>query len=127
GGRGRLHGVGSATPADTIRRDRDELWERTFLLYKDLVDEPDGEVRFDAKGLAALPEPVAARLIRFAAYQVLSIDAPAPWTKAGIEAVLDLARGRPRRRRDRPAGGVARRERTHVVVTHAEHDDQDDG
>ena len=116
-----------ARTADTIRRDRDELWERTFLLYKDLVDEPDGEVRFDAKGLAALPEPVAARLIRFAAYQVLSIDAPAPWTKAGIEAVLDLARGRPGRRRDLPDGRVARRERTHVVVTHAEHGDQDDG
>jgi len=115
-----------ARTADTIRRDRDELWERTFVLYKELVDGPDGEVRFDAEGLAALPDPVAARLIRFAAYQVLSIDAPAPWTKGGIEAVLDLARGRPGRRRDLPDGRVARRDRTHVVVTRDERGDIDD-
>jgi hypothetical protein len=99
------------------------LWERTFVLYRELVDEQDGEVRFDAKGLTALPEPVASRLIRFAAYQVLSIDAPAPWTKGGIEAVLDLARGRPGRRRDLPDGRIATRDRTHVVVTRAEHGD----
>jgi len=108
--------------ADTIRRDRDELRERTFQLSKQLVDEPDGAVRFDAAGLTALSEPVAARLIRFAAYQVLSIDAPAPWTKAGIEAILDLARGRPGRRRDLSDGRVAVRDRTHVVVTRSEHD-----
>ena len=113
-----------ARTADTIRRDRDELWQRTFQLYKELVDERDDEVRFEAAGLAALSEPVAARLIRFAAYQVLSIDAPAPWTKAGIDAVLDLARGRPGRRRDLPDGRVARRDRTHVVVTRPEHGDQ---
>lgn len=106
-----------ARTADTIRRDRDELWERTFVLYKDLVEKSDGSVRFDAAGLAALTEPVAARLVRFAAYQVLSIDAPAPWTKDGIEAVLDLARGRPGRHRDLPDGRVARRDRTHVVVS----------
>jgi tRNA(Ile)-lysidine synthase len=115
-----------ARTADTIRRDRDELWQRTAQLYTELVDDGDDVVRFDAAGLAALPEPVAARLIRFAAYQVLSIDAPAPWTKAGIEAVLDLARGRPGRQRDLPDGRVARRDRTHVVVTRAQRDDQGD-
>jgi tRNA(Ile)-lysidine synthase len=109
-----------ARTADTIRRDRDELWQRTFQLYKEFVTEADEDVRFDAEGLMALPEPVAARLIRFAAYQVLSIDAPAPWTKSGIDAVLDLARGRPGRRRDLSDGRVARRDRTHVVVTRAE-------
>jgi tRNA(Ile)-lysidine synthase len=113
--------------ADTIRRDRDELRERTVQLYRQLVEEPDGAVRFDAAGLIALSEPVAARLIRFAAYQVLSIDAPAPWTKAGIEAILDLARGRPGRRRDLSDGRVATRDRTHVVVTRAEHGEQPDG
>jgi tRNA(Ile)-lysidine synthase len=108
--------------ADTIRRDRDELRERTVQLHKQLVDERDGAVRFDAAGLTALSEPVAARLIRFAAYQVLSIDAPAPWTKAGIEAILDLAGGRPGRRRDLSDGRVALRDRTHVVVTRTVHD-----
>jgi len=113
-----------ARTADTIRRDRDELRERTVQLYQQLVDEPAGAVRFDAAGLTALSEPVAARLIRFAAYQVLSIDAPAPWTKAGIDAILDLAGGRPGRRRDLSDGRVALRDRTHVVVTRAERDDQ---
>lgn len=108
-----------ARTADTLRRDRNELWERTVLLDKELVEETDDEVRFDAAGLAALSEPVAARLIRFAAYRVLSVDAPAPWTKDGIEAVLDLARGRPGRRRDLADGRIARRDRAHVVVTRA--------
>jgi hypothetical protein len=57
---------------------------------------------------------------------VLSIDAPAPWTKSGIEAVLELARGRPGRRRDLSDGRIARRDRTHVVVTRAEDGDQGD-
>ena len=113
-----------ARTADTIRRDRDELWARTVQLSKDVVDETDGDMRFDARGLASLPDPIAARLVRFAAYRVLSIDAPAPWTKDGIEAVLDLARGRPGRHRDLPDGRVARRDRTHVVVTRAEHGDR---
>jgi tRNA(Ile)-lysidine synthase len=115
-----------ARTADTIRRDRDELWHETFRLHEELVDDRDDEVRFDAAGVAALPEPVAARLVRFAAYQVLSIDAPAPWTKAGIDAVLDLSRGRPGRGRDLPDGRVARRDRTHVVITRAERDREHD-
>jgi tRNA(Ile)-lysidine synthase len=106
-----------ARTADTIRRDRDELWERTVVLAEDIVEETQDAVRFDAARLAALPDAVAARLVRFAAYQVLSVDAPAPWTKTGIEAVLDLARGRPGRRRDLPDGRVARRGRAHVVIT----------
>jgi len=115
-----------ARTAETIRRDRDELRERTVQRYRELVDERDGDVRFDAAGVTALSEPEAARLVRFAAYQVLTIDQPAPWTKAGVEAVLDLARGRPGRRRDLPDGRVARRDRTHVVVTHAKPADHDD-
>jgi tRNA(Ile)-lysidine synthase len=115
-----------ARTADTIRRDRDELRARTIELYRHLAQENGDELRFEAAGLTALSEPVAARLIRFAAYQVLSIDAPAPWTKSGIEAILDLARGRPGRRRDLSDGRVARRDRTHVVVTRTKDDDQGD-
>ncbi len=108
-----------ARTADTIRRDCDELWQRTARLYDEVAEESDDEVRFDAAGLLALPDPVARRVIRFGAYRVLSVDVPAPWTKDGIEAVLDLARGRPGRRRDLADGRVARRDRTHVVVARA--------
>jgi tRNA(Ile)-lysidine synthase len=108
-----------ARTADTIRRDRDELWQRTARLYDEVAEESDDEVRFDAAGLLALPDPVARRVIRFGAYRVMSVDVPAPRTKDGIEAVLDLARGRPGRRRDLADGRVARRDRTHVVVARA--------
>ena len=108
-----------ARTADTIRRDRDELWQRTARVYDEIAEESDGEVRFDAAGLRELPDPVARRVIRFGAYRVLSVDVPAPWTKDGIEAVLDLARGRAGRRRDLADGRVARRDRAHVVVERA--------
>ena len=108
-----------ARTADTIRRDRDELWRNTDRVYFQVASESDDEVRFDAAGLLALPDPVARRVIRFGAYRVMSVDVPAPWTKDGIEAVLDLARGRPGRRRDLADGRVARRDRTYVVVERA--------
>jgi tRNA(Ile)-lysidine synthase len=108
-----------ARTADTIRRDRDELWQRTIHLYGEIAEDSGDEVRFDAAGLLALPDAVARRVIRFGAYRVMSVDVPAPWSKDGIEAVLDLARGRPGRRRDLADGRIARRDRSHVVVTRA--------
>jgi tRNA(Ile)-lysidine synthase len=108
-----------ARTADTIRRDRDELWQRTARTYAEVAEESGDEVRFDANRLLALPDAVARRVIRFGAYRVMSVDAPAPWTKDGIEAVLDLARGRPGRRRDLSDGRTARRDRTDVVVARA--------
>jgi hypothetical protein len=49
-------------------------------------------------------------------YDALSTDWAAPWSKPAIEAVLDLAAGRPGRRRDLTDGRVARRDRTGVIV-----------
>jgi tRNA(Ile)-lysidine synthase len=108
-----------ARTADTIRRDRDELVQRTVPLYEEIAEESGDEVRFDAARLLAVPDPVARRVIRFGAYRVLSVDVSAPWTKDGIEAVLDLARGRPGRRRDLADGRIARRDGNAVVVTRA--------
>jgi hypothetical protein len=104
-----------ARTADTIRRDRDELRQRTSSSTWSSSTSPMG--RFGSTPPAWPPVRAGGGPSDpFAAYQVLSIDAPAPWTKAGIEAVLDLARGRPGRRRDLPDGRVARRDRRHVVV-----------
>jgi tRNA(Ile)-lysidine synthase len=108
-----------ARTAATIRGDLDELRQSTGRTFFEIAEETGDEVRFEAAGLLALPDPVARRVIRFGAYRVMTIDVPAPWTKAGIEAVLDLAKGRPGRRRDLRDGRVARRTRTHVVVTRA--------
>jgi hypothetical protein len=75
-----------------------------------------GDVRFHAANLRALSPAMAARVVRFGVDNTMATD-DLPWTRAAIDAVLDLAHGRPGRRRDLPNGRVARRDRTHVVVT----------
>ncbi|HET8526642.1 MAG TPA: tRNA lysidine(34) synthetase TilS [Actinomycetota bacterium] len=72
---------------------------------------PDG-FRFNTRGLASLSRAVAVDVIRYVLY---SIEVPA--TQETIEAILDLAEGRPGRRRDLPAGLKARREREYVSVS----------
>jgi len=106
-----------ARSADLIRGDRDELYAIAVSAYGAVVnDEPGAAIRFDAKALRDLPTPVASRVIRMAVYGALSTEWAAPWSREAIEAVLDLARGRPGRRRDLPDSRTARRDRTHVVI-----------
>lgn len=106
-----------ARTAENLRSDRDELYASGLRAYGRIVDEADdGVVRFDAGELGGLPASLAARVVRLAVSNALSTDWAAPWSKPAIEAVLDLAEGRPGRRRDLPDGRVARRDRTHVIV-----------
>jgi hypothetical protein len=81
--------------------------------------EPTVDVKIDVVRLQALPDAVASRVVRLAAYNVMSTDSAAPWSKKAIEAVLDLARGRPGRRRDLPGGLKAVREKEYVRVSRA--------
>jgi tRNA(Ile)-lysidine synthase len=107
-----------ARTADLLRGDRDELEAIAVAAYEDAVDRERGsEVRFDVVKLRALPRPVASRVIRLAVYNALSGDWAAPWSKNAIEAVLDLARGRPGRRRDMPEGLKAVRDKGYVHVS----------
>ena len=107
-----------ARTADLLRGDRDELYTVAVTAFHDAVDgERGNDVRIDVMKLRALPTPVATRVIRLAAYDVLSGDWAAPWSKEAIEAVLDLARGRPGRRRDLPGGLKAIREKEYVRVS----------
>jgi hypothetical protein len=48
---------------------------------------------------------------------VFAGDWAAPWSREAIDAVLDLARGRPGRHRDLPNGSTARRDRVYVRVS----------
>jgi tRNA(Ile)-lysidine synthase len=104
--------------ANLLRADRDELNAGAVAAYEETVDgERGGDVRFDASKIRALSPPVASRVIRLAVYNALSEDWAAPWSKEAIEAVLDLAEGRPGRRRDLPEGLKAVREKGYVRVT----------
>ena len=107
-----------ARTADLLRGDRDELAVAAVIEYRDTVDGERGtSVRFDAAKLRDLPKSVASRVIRLAVYNVLSSEWAAPWSKNAIEAVLDLARGRPGRRRDLSEGLKAVREKEYVRVS----------
>jgi tRNA(Ile)-lysidine synthase len=107
-----------ARTADLLRGDRDELYSIAVKAFRDAVDGDRGnDVRIDVARLRALSTPVATRVIRLAAYNVLSGDWAAPWSKEAIEAILDLARGRPGRRRDLALGLKAIREKEYVRVT----------
>jgi tRNA(Ile)-lysidine synthase len=109
-----------ARTAATLRGDLDDLVASAERAYLRVVEEPQpGVLRLDAAGLRELPPSLAARVIRMAAYRVLPTDATAPWSKSAIGSVLDLAGGRPGRRRDLPDGAAARRDRTHVIVERA--------
>jgi hypothetical protein len=106
--------------AANVRGDLDELRAATVEAWREVADERlDGDVRFDAAGLRALHPALAGRVIRMSVYNTLATDWAAPWSKDAIESVLDLAMGRPGRRRDLPDGRVARRDRTHVIVSRA--------
>jgi tRNA(Ile)-lysidine synthase len=103
--------------ANLLRADRLELYRIAVETMQRVVKEIDGgELHFDAAALRSLPRPVASRVVRLAVYRVSSI-AEVPWTKETVEAVLDLAAGRPGRRRDLQSGLKARREREYVSVS----------
>jgi tRNA(Ile)-lysidine synthase len=107
-----------ARTADLLRRDRDELAAGAVIAYRDTVDgERGSSVRFDTAKLRSLPPPIASRVIRLAVYNVLSGDWDEPWSKNAVEAVLDLSRGRPGRRRDISGGLKAVREKKYVHVS----------
>ena len=109
-----------ARTAGLLRSDRDELFAATVRAYEDVVDgERSTDARIDVSKLRELPGPVASRVIRLAAYNLLSIDSAAPWSKEAIEAVLDLAEGRPGRERDLSGGLKAVRGKEYVRVSRA--------
>ncbi|HSJ51049.1 MAG TPA: tRNA lysidine(34) synthetase TilS [Actinomycetota bacterium] len=106
-----------ARSAELLREDRLELYAAGVEASGRIVSEGDGETRFDADALSSLPRPVGSRVVRLALYRVLSLDDAAPWSKESVDAVLDLAAGRPGRRRDLAHGLKARRARGYVSVS----------
>jgi tRNA(Ile)-lysidine synthase len=112
-----------ARTADLVRSDRDELDAAAAAAARRVIRNGSaGEVRFRAALLTGLPPQVASRVVRLAGYRVTSGRAAAPWSRDAIEAVLDLAKGRPGRRRDLPEGLKAVREKEYVRVSRSSSD-----
>jgi tRNA(Ile)-lysidine synthase len=100
-----------ARAADHLRRDGAVLWAEADEHARRLVRPRDGGFSIGAKALDELSAAMRGRVVR-RAFQLSNLF----WTEEAIDAVLDLAAGRPGRRRDLVLGSVARRDRTRVHV-----------
>ncbi len=108
-----------ARSADLLREDRMELYASAIHASSQVVSGSKDQLRFDVSVLRSLPAPIASRVVRLALYQIMERDDVAPWTREAVNAVLDLARGRPGRHRDLPNGSTARRDKEYVSVSRA--------
>jgi tRNA(Ile)-lysidine synthase len=100
-----------ARPAGLLREDADVLWQEAVDLADEHVDAEPGKFRVRPAALEGLTRPMASRVVR-RAFQLADLA----WTEDAIDAVLDLAAGRPGRRRDLVLGSHAERDREHVRV-----------
>ena len=106
-----------ARSAGLLQEDRMELYASAIHSMKQVVSGPRNALRFDAMALRSLPKAIASRVVRLALYNIAETDRAVPSTREAVEAVLDLAEGRPGRRRDLPNGLKARRDREYVSVS----------
>ncbi|MEO8476260.1 MAG: tRNA lysidine(34) synthetase TilS [Actinomycetota bacterium] len=107
-----------ARTASVLHADRLELVRQAAAEQRAIVERDDAEVRFRARELTALSPSLGARVVRMSLWQMAAVDDEiAPWTRESVAAVLDLAGGRPGRRRDLPGGRTAWRDRRFVRVS----------
>jgi tRNA(Ile)-lysidine synthase len=100
-----------ARTAALLRADDEELRRQASAASEELVDESSGGVEIDATGLRTLSPSIAGRVVR----QAMFSSGTAP-TEEAVDAVIDLASGRPGRRRDLPDGLKARRDGRSVLL-----------
>ncbi|MGH2596713.1 MAG: tRNA lysidine(34) synthetase TilS [Actinomycetota bacterium] len=101
-----------------LREDADELTRQMSAVLADVVEDgPDG-VDLVAIRLLDLPRAIAGRVVANAVY---ACDVPC--ARADVIAILDLAAGRPGRRRDLSSGLKARRDREYLHLTRPSPDD----
>jgi tRNA(Ile)-lysidine synthase len=101
-----------ARTADLLRADERELRRQAFAAAEETLEETPEGVDLAAAALLSLAEPIAGRVIRRATYLLGVVP-----TAEGIAAVLDLAAGRPGRRRDLVDGVKGERGRVYVHLT----------
>jgi tRNA(Ile)-lysidine synthase len=101
-----------ARAADLLRIDQDELARQAATAAGDLIEETPEGCRIPAVALFSLPRAIAGRVVRRALALV-----GASWSQADIDGALDLAEGRPGRRRDLSGGSTVRREREYLSLS----------
>jgi tRNA(Ile)-lysidine synthase len=110
-----------ARTAENLRADAEYMDSVASLAAREITAVGEEVLRLHAERLAALPEPIAARVVR----QALRVAAAAggEWasdvTSAHVRAVLDLAERRGRRRVDLPSGLLAARTKEYVRISRA--------
>lgn len=101
-----------ARTTDLLREDERYLLRQALDATGRLVEEvPDG-IRVDAGELLHLPRAIASRVLLQVLYRVR-----APLSREAVDALMDLAEGRPGRRRDLGSGLLASRDREYILVS----------
>jgi tRNA(Ile)-lysidine synthase len=101
-----------ARTADILRIDNEELWRQSLQAAEELVEETPEGCLIAVRDLLSLPHAIRARVVR-RAFQIGGIG----WTEESIAAVLDLAAGRPGRRRHLILGSTALRDEEYVRLS----------
>jgi tRNA(Ile)-lysidine synthase len=101
-----------ARSAALLQDDAAELFDQGARAFAKVAVTRDGDCLMRARSLSALPDAIAGRVVRMAMWQ-FGVDLE----REGVHAVLDLARGRPGRKRDLPRGLIATREKEYVRLS----------
>jgi tRNA(Ile)-lysidine synthase len=105
-----------ARTATLLRADEEELRRQASAATDEIVEESADGIEIEATALTTLSPALAGRVVR----QAMLTAGVVP-TEEAIEGVVDLAEGRPGRRRDLPDGLKARRERRYVLLSRSSH------
>jgi tRNA(Ile)-lysidine synthase len=97
-----------------LREDAVELNRRARAVFDDVYEQTPAGADLAADVLLGLPRAVASRVVREAI-----LRCGRPGTKEDVEAVIDLAAGRPGRRRDLSDGLKASRNKEYVSISRA--------
>ena len=111
-----------ARSAALLAADDAELMRQMLLVWDDAFEETEGGADLHAVALLGLPRPIATRLVAQAIFRCASSV-----SRSDVDAVLDLAAGRPGRRRDLSAGLKARRDREYVRIASPVRTDRTEG
>ena len=101
-----------ARTASTLAEDAEELAHQAASAAVDVLTPTPEGADLHAVGLLDLPRALSARVATQAVYDCGGVS-----TRADVDAILDLAAGRPGRHRDLSDGVAARRGRTYVHLS----------